>query len=618
MASWGRTSEPNVTVIESVKRTTLQPAAGENLLIGGVLISNTGDVTPQLMTSRKDFLNMYTPDGNITAEFIESLNKLNEDAGTIFLNTYRLLGSARMVICRASGLNGVQYLKEIGTGSEEYVIKDSEILKKVPEFKIKIKNIEQDWYINLRNIGLVGSGVSADVPAKTLNMLVEKLNETSLFHITESATINEEENEVTLTNAFVGSDVLDKSSSVAPNGMQNITITPSIDESFTVSNYIINNNATSGILKLSFSKNSKDESVNVHIDTNTESMDYVIGSDVDEGQISIDELNEYLDDVSLVISGNLYDIESIPEVTKDNPSSSLVVNVAIPEDSNMLTVTDRDYQKAWDLLAEEERYVMEGVCDCGMIKTLHQNYIATTAVAMNCFYPISPVRSTNYLTISGHFSKITTDHMNLYQICPWDIDDGTVGFAFNASPAVLYWEAVFRNRAANNEFAAVLGEINGVVSPVSLSKEFNKKEREMLLTKRINTIFNDVALNSTYINDNYTKQSAKDIMQEENNSRLRIHISKSMPRLLSQFRGRQSNFRTWDDAATVVRTWFKQNILPKNYTIADYKVTCDENLNPPEVQAQNKLVIRIQVRYYNTSKYITVYSDAYPIGVEFD
>ena len=99
-------------------------------------------------------------------------------------------------------------------------------------------------------------------------------------------------------------------------------------------------------------------------------------------------------------------------------------------------------------------------------------------------------------------------------------------------------------------------------------------------------------------------------MQEENNSRLRIHISKSMPRLLSQFRGRQSNFRTWDDAATVVRTWFKQNILPKNYTIADMKITCDENLNPPEVQAQNKLVIRVQVRYYNTSKYITVYNDA--------
>ena len=40
------------------------------------------------------------------------------------------------------------------------------------------------------------------------------------------------------------------------------------------------------------------------------------------------------------------------------------------------------------------------------------------------------------------------------------------------------------------------------------------------------------------------------------------------------------------------------------------KITCDENLNPPEVQAQNKLVIRVQVRYYNTSKYVVVYNDA--------
>lgn len=606
MASWGRTPEPNVTVTEEVKRSVLQPAAGENLLIGGVLITNTGITDPYLVTSRSEFLNMYTPDGNITAEFIESLNKLNEDAGTIFLNTYRLLGSARMVLCRASSLNGVQYLKEIGKGVNEYVLKDGEILKKVPEFKIKIRDIEQDWYINVRDVGIIGSGNLADVPSATLNALAEKLNETSLFHLTDPVVLDDENNELTVTNAFVGKNILDKENTNIPTGMQNISITPSIDEDFTVSNYIVNENATAGVLKVTFSKVSKDKSVNVTIQNAVETLDFIIGTDTDDGQISLSDLNEMINGVNIVAGKGLYDIEDIPEVTAENPTASLVIDVAIPEDSSMLTVTDRDYQKAWDKLTEEERYVMEGVCDCGMNKTLHQNYIATTAISMNCFYPISPVRSTNYLTISNHFSKITSDHMNLYQICPWDLDDGTVGFAFNASPAVLYWEAVFKNRAANNEFAATMGEINGIVNPVSLTKEFNKMERELLLTKRINTIFNDVAKNKIYINDFYTKQSTKDIMQEENNSRMRIHISKSMPALLSQFRGRQSNERTWDDAATVVRTWFKQNILPKNYTIQDYMVECNSQLNTPEVQAQNKLVIKIQVRYYNTARYVEV------------
>lgn len=618
MTSWGRTEEPNVKVIESVKRTTLQPASGENLLIGGVLISNTGSLDPQLITSRSEFLNMYTPDGNITSEFIESLNSLNEDAGTIFLNTYRLLGSARMVICRASGLNGVQYLKEIGTGVEEYVMKDSEILKKIPEYKIKITDPDSEWYLNIKNVGIVGNGKKADVPAKTLNSLFEKLNEMSSFHMVGEAVVSEDETEITISNSYVGSNILDKSDSSIPNGLLNITIDPSVDEDFTVSNYILNVNATSGTLKASFSKNHKDGSINVHIDTNSESMDYIIGGDTDEGQISLSDFNSFVDDIQIICPKGLDTLEDIPEITDENPNAALLIDVAIPDDSGMLTVSDRDYQKAWDALAEEERYVMEGVCDCGMIKTLHQNYIATTAVAMNCFYPISPVRATNYMTISNHFAKITLDNMNLYQICPWDIDDGTVGFAFNASPAVLYWEAVFRNRSANNEFAGVFGEINGIVSPVKLAKEFNRKEREMLLTKRINTIFNDVALNSIYINDCFTKQSAKDIMQEENNVRLKIHISKSMPRLLSQFRGRQSNFRTWDDAATVVRTWFKQNILPKNYTIADYRVDCSELENTPEVQAQNKLVMKIHVRYYNNTKYVEVANIAYPIGVEFE
>lgn len=207
--------------------------------------------------------------------------------------------------------------------------------------------------------------------------------------------------------------------------------------------------------------------------------------------------------------------------------------------------------------------------------------------------------------------------MVLYKIAPWDEDDGTLGFKYDCSPAVLYWEAVARNKGNNNEFAAVMGEIRGVVNPVGLATEFNRKERQLLLSKKINTIFNDIALNSVYINDCYTAQATKNIMSEENNVRLKIRISRAMPVLLSQFRGRQSNVKTWNEVESVIRYWFKSTILPMNYTIADYLVICDSSNNPPEVQRANKLVVRVMVRYYSNIKYIEVYHDAYPVGVEF-
>jgi hypothetical protein len=43
-----------------------------------------------------------------------------------------------------------------------------------------------------------------------------------------------------------------------------------------------------------------------------------------------------------------------------------------------------------------------------------------------------------------------------------------------------------------------------------------------------------------------------------------------------------------------------------------------EALNPPEEQRKNKLNVLIQVRYRNAIKYITVFNQAFPIGMEFD
>ena len=59
MAKWKETLEPYVKVIESVRTFPSNPNAGEDLIVGAVLISDSGPATPTLITSQREFLRTY-------------------------------------------------------------------------------------------------------------------------------------------------------------------------------------------------------------------------------------------------------------------------------------------------------------------------------------------------------------------------------------------------------------------------------------------------------------------------------------------------------------------------------------------------------------------------------
>ena len=56
---WKQTLEPYIKVSESVRKSTLSTTAGEDLIIGAVLISDSGPGTPTLITSQEEFLAYY-------------------------------------------------------------------------------------------------------------------------------------------------------------------------------------------------------------------------------------------------------------------------------------------------------------------------------------------------------------------------------------------------------------------------------------------------------------------------------------------------------------------------------------------------------------------------------
>ena len=173
-----------------------------------------------------------------------------------------------------------------------------------------------------------------------------------------------------------------------------------------------------------------------------------------------------------------------------------------PTESTILNVSEADLMKALDEISIQEVYTVEGLCDCGNTSLSFQNYMANMAINDNYFYPISTVNSTNYMTIANNASKIPKDSYKLYMATPWDIDSGTFGWRYYASPAVLYWEAVARNRRNNAEFAPILGQSTGIMQYQRPMMEFNKKTRQLLLSKRVNSVLWNVQTQAWNMNDN--------------------------------------------------------------------------------------------------------------------
>lgn len=298
-------------------------------------------------------------------------------------------------------------------------------------------------------------------------------------------------------------------------------------------------------------------------------------------------------------------------------SEQVFANLTIdPTKYKILSVSTDDFNKALDTIARDEVYITEGLCDLGNTDLMFQNYMANMAITQNYFYPISTGISTNYISIANQASKISKESPKLYLSAPWDVDSGTLGFKFYASPSVLYWEAVARNQRDTAEFAGVFGQSYGVVQYQKPLCEFNKKTRQLLLSRKINTVLWNNQTNAWNMNDNFTKQSVNDVLSDDGNSRLAIRISKVMPVLLRQFIGWKINNFLWQTATSVIDYWFKSTVVPMRFGVDDYVIQINEENNPKEIQAQNKMVVSVRVRYSRSLKYIEVYHDIFDVGMD--
>ena len=791
MAQWTETLEPYIKVQERVKTATLNPSAGEDLIIGVALISDAGPSTPTLITSQSEFLSTYASQ-DVTQAYIEGLNKLYKGddktlASTMWANAYRLAGSNSILCVRASKANNLYFTKPLnnadGTDPTTYVIRDGEMLKKVPSFKITLNdigdeaNVDSDgWSINIAGVGIFGNrvtddGTQYDYYCGNLPDLIDSLNDTSKFFCPDYEFLDNQGNiievdmgdassrsniaisKMFLKEVYLGAEVIDTTDSrtsklswkILDNPTQaqmdeadakplkedfnkvrhvpvdennvgdvlrfndenkvitycelqddntgmlyiytiNYSSDPNQDEKTIINlndaaysgfeaekNYAINVFNSSTELKVRIRRfnhnavisktlsNSELGSLTANgpspwtvlkgtLDTftggdepKTELDDSVLYQDFYEiavwdpsineivsffnlgnilgrGDMEVSEVNDLLKMIQLSLPDNLEDLDlNYYDYSKNTVAGHLAqifCDLTIdPTEYTILNISDSDLKRALDNLALDEVYTTEGLCDLGNTELSYQNYMASMAINDNYFYPISTVNSTNYMTIGNSATKISADSYKLYLSAPWDIDTGTLGWKFYCSPSVIYWETVAKNRRNNREFAPILGQDNGTVQYQRPTTEFNKKTRQLLLSRKVNTAMWDVALQSWVMNDNYTKQTENTIMNDEGNSRLMIRISKAMPTLLRQYIGKRISEKLCKSVEDTIDYFFKTNILSMEYNIDGYRITC----NYDEILArQNKIKVHVEVRYQRALKYIDVINDAYEIGAPFE
>jgi hypothetical protein len=702
MANWKETKEPYVQVNESIKKVSYPAAVGGDLIIGGAIVADAGDTEPILITDRSEILSNFTTDGKLTSKSHISLK-----------NAYRLAGSNQLLLCRACSMGDSKFVQDINSPNMEGVVaktpnhilmKDGMGLEKLSSpitIRYSLTGPEKESFFAITNmravlneegkvtsyvmrkvpqfgvdvlsVGTIGNSNDYSVTVNSLEALVNYLDETPYFKVTdiketttektvpEITAPDDPENETDKTafanyyydvygvqsysvDGFMYPD--DENTKVLSNPVGlDIQGVKEIKSEDRVESYLQNNYSTAGKLDVSITPgftvvDGENHFYYTIVITNAteDGGEYLVADDprTGDGEISLDDFNELNGGVTIVADSldeifkvSTYDInEANSDGLFDEKMRSYKLAIT---DEELLKVGEADLNKALDKIVDDERYIVEGLCDFGITNSDevigtngYQSTMASRTALIedeplnsNYFYVPSGTKSTNYLVIANNASLIPASH-NVMYLAPWDKDSGTLGFEFDASPSVLYWEGVARNKGVNNEFAAMFGQTNGIVSPVKLAKKFGKKERQMLLAKRVNTIFEDVAQGATYINDDVVSYKTDDILNSENNVRLKIRINKSIPQLLSKFKGEPSNYRTWKEAREAVEYWFKSTVMTWNYTISEYKVVCDSTNNTAETIRQHKLVMRVMVRYERSTKYIIVYSDAYDLGIEFE
>jgi hypothetical protein len=157
-------------------------------------------------------------------------------------------------------------------------------------------------------------------------------------------------------------------------------------------------------------------------------------------------------------------------------------------------------------------------------------------------------------------------------------------------------------------YAPIFG-LNASLLLTEADHEFRLNFREAFLDKNINCIVRDRTLNLWYFNNNLTEENRRDEspLGEDNNARAAIKLAKILGIFVERYIGEPNNLVTRRRVVDEVSSFIRDFINSRNTNLVDYRVICDETNNTPADIANNRLNIRVEVKFAKSIKYIVIF-----------
>lgn len=614
--------EAYVKISEVLKDAPALASVATPFLVAGAIKSRYGNYGVNYFTSRKKFLEMYTCDGKLTGKCDVSL-----------INAYEVLGSSPILVVRAQAKDYTPV---------EIASLDSDEQKL---FAIRFRDFMQDSQYQVI-YEMAKSQVNPG--AINLNLRYERIID--LYRYTKTGIVNggtgyKVGDIVTLTDQDNKVSLKAKITSVGTDGV--------VTDLKLITDVGPGTGSSSGTFSSQFTHQFRGDS-----DPNLISTDGT-GLEISTSSVKLD--NEVVKKYEVVFAldasvvdaqgnslyyKNVWDDEWPFEVVMGDaqPTEVTVANPYVEVDPTQEdTITYLDYGPAeemsgtlastisgedpnvdiYDPVADpsglhwskfetyESRHIPEFI-DFGTPNV--GTYLKPLADQFNAKYDISLPRSLESVNGAESWNDLDLGNSRFYGCTPFAMTTH-LGFLAAIAPTTQYIATLSQNALSGREFEAIAGNVTGVVKYNNLTKNYDKAERERLLDLKINTITYREVDGYAMFNDDLTGLVQNNPFKEEFNRRLGVRIAQDVDTLMQQFKFKLNTAALRDTIQAVIANYFDTSTFKDK--IWAYEVICNDDNNPPSLQAQNKLAVTVNIAFYYTAKYIEVVNNIYSVGQSF-
>jgi len=257
------------------------------------------------------------------------------------------------------------------------------------------------------------------------------------------------------------------------------------------------------------------------------------------------------------------------------------------------------FQEALELLNMADMITDNGYCASRADYNMYADSIAIFAskidvdkvpalAVINLPFNIGASVATNFISTTAASSTF---------LCAGYFRNESLGYPTMLPVSSLYVQRVVSMYSILNAFSPIYNRPLIPLSPID--KIYSEREREMLLSKRINSL--KPYEGAWVFNNNLTATMDNSIFKEENIRRLANTVARELMQLLKKFLGMQNTDKTRAQVVSLIKRMKEVIIDPHEYKPDEFIIVCDETNNR---DFDRYLYVTIIVRMPLSIKYI--------------